>query len=166
MRVRVENVLDAPAQWVWEMAQKPSTLQHVSWPLLVFKLIGAKRLPDRWQADTLQVRLQIFGIIPAGTQTIAPSMSHHGPEDGNGACWLRDNGSGDIARVWDHWIRITHVDSRTTHYVDDVQVKAGILTPFVGLFAHLFYRYRQWRWRRLAARLGQTMSWPDEARSL
>ncbi len=152
MRVRVKTVLDAPAQWVWDMAQKPATLQHVSWPLLTFKPVETEEFPDRWKMGTVQVRLRLFGFLPAGKQVIEPSMSAHGPEGADDGCWLRDNGSGDIARIWDHWIRIRPRDSRSTHYVDDVRVKAGVLTPLVGLFAHVFYRYLQWRWRRLVAR--------------
>ena len=152
MRVRVKTVLDAPAQWVWEMAQKPSTLQWVSWPVLTFTPIDVEEFPDLWQIETVQVRLRLFGVVPAGKQFIVPSMSAHGPDESGGACWLRDNGSGDIVRMWDHWIRLRSLGPSSTHYVDDVRVKAGVLTPLVGLFAHVFYRYRQWRWRRMITR--------------
>jgi len=33
-----------------------------------------------------------------------------------------------------------------------VTIKAGVLTPFVWLFARLFYAHRQRRWATLAAK--------------
>jgi hypothetical protein len=36
-----------------------------------------------------------------------------------------------------------------THYRDVVYVEAGWLTPAIWLYASLFYRHRQRRWRRL-----------------
>jgi hypothetical protein len=36
-------------------------------------------------------------------------------------------------------------------YRDRVEVRAGVLTPFIWVFAQIFYRHRQRRWRRLAA---------------
>lgn len=38
----------------------------------------------------------------------------------------------------------------TCHYTDEVEIRAGRLTPLVWLFGHLFFRYRQMRWRTLA----------------
>jgi len=40
-----------------------------------------------------------------------------------------------------------------SHYTDEIDIGAGALTPFVWAYAHLLYRYRQWRWRRLARTL-------------
>jgi hypothetical protein len=39
----------------------------------------------------------------------------------------------------------------TTHYTDQVEIQAGLLTPLVWALASIFYRYRQFRWRRLVA---------------
>ncbi len=37
-----------------------------------------------------------------------------------------------------------------SRYSDVIDIDAGILTPLVWGFAHLFYHYRQMRWRKLA----------------
>jgi hypothetical protein len=34
---------------------------------------------------------------------------------------------------------------------DRVDIRAGLLTPFIWLFAQGFYRWRQYRWGRLLA---------------
>jgi hypothetical protein len=54
---------------------------------------------------------------------------------------------------------VTHVQTpRLLEFVaaplsrDTVEVRAGVLTPFIWLFAQLFYRHRQRRWRALVAR--------------
>jgi hypothetical protein len=39
-------------------------------------------------------------------------------------------------------------------YTDTLEVRAGLLTPLVALFAVLIYHYRRARWRGLAKILG------------
>jgi hypothetical protein len=65
---------------------------------------------------------------------------------------IRDNGHGSLAAKWDHLITISQGTDGNVVYTDDVEVSAGWLTPFVWLYAHVFYRYRQYRWRRLVRR--------------
>jgi hypothetical protein len=62
---------------------------------------------------------------------------------------VRDNGHGDLPRKWDHRITLVPQPGGGTLYTDRVEVGAGVLTPFVWLFAGMFYRHRQRRWRRL-----------------
>jgi hypothetical protein len=40
-------------------------------------------------------------------------------------------------------------DAGRCRYSDEIEVRAGALPPLVWLYAQLFYRYRQRRWRRL-----------------
>ncbi len=60
---------------------------------------------------------------------------------------------GGPVHTWNHRIKITPLDEQHCRYLDEVKLKAGLLTPFVWLFAQVFYRYRQARWRRLARTL-------------
>ena len=46
------------------------------------------------------------------------------------------------------------IDQHRCLYRDRIEIEAGFLTPFVGLYARWFYRTRQRRWRALARRLG------------
>jgi len=32
-------------------------------------------------------------------------------------------------------------------YTDEIEIQAGWLTPVIWLFAHIFYRHRQRRWK-------------------
>ena len=68
-----------------------------------------------------------------------------------GEVWsIRDNGHGAMIKTWDHMIEVAP-DGDGTRFTDRVTVDAGWLTPFVALFARVFYRHRQRRWRRLIA---------------
>jgi hypothetical protein len=94
------------------------------------------------------VFLWLFGILPMGRQWIRlelPPPDTEAPDH----VQVRDNGTGDLIQVWDHWITI-RPDGDGTLYEDRVIVQAGLLTPAVWLFALGFYAWRQWRWRRLA----------------
>ncbi|MCE3006461.1 MAG: hypothetical protein LW853_06485 [Rickettsiales bacterium] len=92
--------------------------------------------------------MRFLGLIPLGRQWIVTSTPQ--PEDHpRGVFRIRDKGVGDIAKVWDHLIVIEARPDGRTAYRDEVEVRAGVLTLGVWLFAQGFYRHRQARWRRL-----------------
>ena len=62
----------------------------------------------------------------------------------------RDAGHSALIPVWDHLITIEPVAAGVL-YRDQVEVRARVLTPFIWLFAQVFYRHRQRRWRKLVA---------------
>jgi hypothetical protein len=64
------------------------------------------------------------------------------------------NESGGFIRAWSHSMKVEPIDDARCRYSDRIELDAGPLTPLVWLFASLFYRYRQSRWRRLAMQLG------------
>lgn len=102
--------------------------------------------PVRWAEGTYWVTLQVLGFIPFGHQAIRISFP---PIPGGFA--IRDNGYSAVIPVWDHTITLTPTQTGC-HYEDRIEVAAGWLTPFVWLFAQVFYRHRQNRWRRLVRR--------------
>jgi hypothetical protein len=59
---------------------------------------------------------------------------------------------GRLTRVWNHRLQIVPIDSRAVVYTDAIEIQAGGMTVFIWLFAHVFYRHRQRRWKRLLAR--------------
>ena len=76
-------------------------------------------------------------------------------EDSGGWPTLRDNGEGVLMRRWDHRITLQPLSDGRTLYTDDIEVIARhlpwLMTPLSALFAQVFYRHRQRRWRQLAA---------------
>lgn len=149
MRVKVQTRLHAEPDRVWQAVQKPALLQHVSFPLIVFIPLGASGDPHAPFPDgRSRVFMLAFAVLPFGRQWI--DVSRHW--DGGPVRRLRDNGAGDLVRRWDHWITIAPHPEGGTEYVDEVEIEAGVLTPLVWAFAHLFYRWRQHRWRGLVRR--------------
>ncbi|MGY1694744.1 hypothetical protein ACI8AD_12810 [Geodermatophilus sp. SYSU D00766] len=124
-------------------------LLYVSWPLVEFLPVDPPVLPPTWQAGDHLVRMRLFGLVPLGRQTISISFPPTTPD----RVLLRDNGSGDLLRRWDHLITIAPGSSPTrARYTDRIDVDAGLLTSLAWAWAHVLYRWRQHRWRYLAAR--------------
>ncbi len=119
-------------------------LQYVASPLVIFVAVSPPALPERWEEQQYVVRVLLFGLIPFGRQTIDISV----PSRSDAHVELRDNGYGSLISKWDHLITIRSADGGCI-YSDRVEVRAGVLTPWVWAFAWLFYRHRQRRWQRL-----------------
>jgi hypothetical protein len=133
------------AERAWEEVQTPALLEHIARPLIRFRFPDG--VPPRWDAGHHQATMALFGVIPLGRQRIGIEF----PAPPAGCYQVRDNGQGRIAHTWDHLITIEPLGATQCRYTDRVEVRAGILTPAVALFAALFYRHRQWRWRQLVA---------------
>ncbi len=147
MRVVLTTRLAAPPDRVWDEVQTPRLLENVAAPLVQFRAVNPPHFPATWSDETYEVRMMLFGWLPFGRQLIRISRSASGT-----ARLLRDDGSGQLATVWDHTIRVEPSRGGETEYTDLVEVRAGILTPFVWAFAQVFYRHRQRRWRALVRR--------------
>ena len=111
---------------------------------MAFRPIDPKEFPTEWSDGDYLVGMRLFGLFPFGRQHIVISRSPSTTD----TYAIRDNGHGDMIRKWDHHITIRS-DPTGTHYTDDIQIEAGLLTPFVWLWAEVFYRWRQYRWRQL-----------------
>ncbi len=147
MRVVLTTRLAALPERVWEEVQKSRLLEHVAAPVVRFRAVKPERLPTTWADEAYEVQMFLFGWLPVGSQIIRISRSVSGTTR-----LLRDDGSGQLAAVWDHSIRVEPSSSGGTEYTDIVEMRAGILTPIVWAFAQIFYRHRQRRWRALVAR--------------
>lgn len=148
MKVKIATRLLAPPERVWAEVQKSKLLLHIAAPLIVFKPAENRPFPDEFPEGRLRVWMLLFGIVPFGRQWIYVSR----PALGDGVKRIRDNGSGDLIQTWDHWISIAAHAEGGTAYVDEVEIKAGLLTPLIWAFAWCFYRWRQLRWRALVRR--------------
>ena len=143
MKLEHSSILDASIGHVWDLVQQPKTLEFIASPLVRFVPLQPNVWPDRWQPGRHQTGMLLFGLLPMGTHWIDISVpSPH---------TVRDNGHGQLVRVWDHWITLQALPDGRTKYTDLVEVQAGILTPFIWAFAFVFYRHRQRRWHQLLA---------------
>lgn len=144
MNLEISTLLGASLERVWGELQTPRLLQYVAWPLVRFRPIAPTTFPATWTDAEYLVEMRLFGVLPAGRQKIRISRRVEGA-----VRILRDDGSGQLAKMWDHVIRVEPVSDTTTRYFDTLEVRAGALTPLVWMFAQVFYRHRQRRWRAL-----------------
>lgn len=144
MHVKASTYLPVRPEAVWELLQTPALLNHVAAPLLYFRSMEQGGFPEHWSDGAHRVNMFALGFIPLGPQILGIEI---GPNT-SGVFRMRDNGSGLLVRKWDHLITL-EADGVGTRYTDKVRVEAGLLTPFVWIFAIVFYRWRQSRWRSL-----------------
>jgi hypothetical protein len=147
MKVTIQTTLACAASRAWEEVQKPRLLNHVAAPLVKFAPLTASGFPETWEDGDFFVFMFVFGFLPLGLERIGISTS----VDPEGIFDFRDDGGGTLVRSWDHHIIIRPGGDEDCLYCDAVDIRAGALTPLVWMFAQLFYRWRQHRWRRLVA---------------
>jgi hypothetical protein len=148
MRFSAVSELDAPAERVWSEVRTTRLFAHVTAPLVAFAPVDPPRLPDAWTAGRFLVAMKLFGAVPLGTQWIVPELVE---PDGGQRWTLVDHGVGGLAKRWEHRITVEALPDGRARYTDAVDVGAGVLTPFVWLFARLLFAHRQRRLRALAA---------------
>ena len=138
MTVRVQTQLPIPAEKAFELAQKLATFRHVTFPIL-----RVSDLPDRVEeGNEVSARIYFFGLLPAWWHNLR--LVHVRPYE------IYSNEQGGPVKTWNHRLHFEATSEASCRYTDEVEITAGLLTPFVWLFAQLIYRYRQMRWRALA----------------
>lgn len=147
MIINVETDFQSNYETIVEYVNLSKTLDYIAYPLLVFEPMNKNIFPKVWKNGKYLTSMKLFGFIPFGNQFIViEKIKERVPNE----FILRDNGYGDVIKTWDHWIfiRKTKKDN-LVKYIDRIEVKAGVLTIFIAIFASLFYRWRQYRWKRL-----------------
>jgi hypothetical protein len=146
MLVDVATVLPCAPSEVIKHVKMPRLLLHVAHPLVKFIPRYPAQLPEHWAEGTYWLSLYVFGFIPFGKQAVV--IGYPNPSTGFS---IRDNGHSRLIKKWDHVITV-EPSTNGTLYRDHINVEAGLLTPFIWLFAQIFYRHRHRRWHQLVAR--------------
>jgi len=149
MKAKITTLLDARPERVWQELQRPELLEYVAAPLVAFDPVEPESFPERWEEDEYRVVMKLFGVIPLGEQSIRTSKVRVEDTDGEQCYQLCDDGTGQLVSVWNHLISVRETPDGKTVYTDEIDVNASILTPCIWLFAVIFYRHRQRRWRKL-----------------
>lgn len=145
MKAIIRSIMDVSLERAIEEVQKPELLMYVNRGFVDFTPKDPKKLPEVWEEGEYKMDMKIWGFIPIGEQRIVIEI----PEQEEGEFRIRDNGSGELMEVWDHFIIMRRKDDNSIHYTDEIELKAGLATPFVWLFTKAFYRHRQRRWKKL-----------------
>lgn len=144
MQVKISTLLHCAPERAWQEVQTSRLLRYIAYPLVHLEPITPRTFPETWSEGRYLVRMRLFGFLPFGTQWIVIRRAVT-----PGIYELLDDGHGDFIARWHHLITLRPTPEGFTHYTDVVDIEAGVLTVGVWLYASLFYRYRQMRWRRL-----------------
>ena len=146
MKLKFQTKLSASPEKVFSEVKKPSLLLRIAEPMATILPVDGK-FPDNWeQGVTYVCRIRIFKWIPIGKRHLKIETI----DDNNMEIQSRE--FDPLVRKWDHLIRV-EASGNETLYSDELDIEAGILTPFVCLYAWIFYRHRQRRWRAIAVEL-------------
>lgn len=147
MLATISTYFNCSEDELWDKIKEPWSLQFVAAPILSFRPKNNETLSGDWVIDRpYQFKLHLFSIIPLGTHTIKLVKIDKESKV------IQSQESGLLAPVWNHDIHFSEVEPGKVIYSDRIKIKAGLLTPFIWLFAHVFYRHRQRRWRVLLAK--------------
>ena len=141
MRAVITSVFDTSAEKAWENAKLRKTMFYICDGLLSFK---THNLPEKFvNGSEAQCKIWFFRILPGWKhnwwiKNIDPIRMKIDSEE-----------YGGLVKRWNHIIKIESLNDKQCSYTDDVEIKAGLVTPVVWLWANAFYRYRQRRWKKL-----------------
>jgi hypothetical protein len=140
--VRVSIRLQAPASRVWELLLLKDTFLYITRGMMSYTDTG--EWPTRLfsEGTTLTTRVRLFGCGPSFPHKVEVVRVDDSRRE------VETKESGGLVRVWNHQMRVGTVSDAECRYTDCIELQAGLATPLVWLFAAVFYRYRQRRWRR------------------
>ncbi len=150
MRLELETVLACSAPRAWEEEQKTALLFEVARPLLTYRPRSERFLPAYWEeGETLYLETFFLNLVPLGAVQIQVERVDSQRRE------IHTREKMDWVRRWDHVVRITARTDEGCLYRDEIEIDAGALTLPLWCSAQIFYRFRQWRWRRLAIRFAE-----------
>ena len=140
MIVRKTSLFPSCREAVFEKLQRLDTLQFIAAPYASF--VPVSESTDRvWQVgSTSSYRFKLLGVIPFGTHTICIERFDIDV--------IQSREHNEHVPVWDHRITLRDVDGQT-EYTDEVNIKAGWKTPFIWIWAKMFYSHRERKWIKL-----------------
>ena len=154
MRVRLDLLLDCPADAAWEAVHSPAVFRAVSGPFTTADSLEPGGFPERWSGGDHRVRLRLLGMLPMGSQLIRlrdetlPDGTRVVHDEGGPL-----TGAMRVVSTWHHRMAISAEPSAAdarTRFRDTLEVGAGILTPVAWLGFWFFWRLRARQLRRLA----------------
>ena len=148
MKAKINTRLPISAECVWKALLKINTFLFITKGMLGF--YGSEHWPEFFQEGLeLETRLLFFHILPGWKHSLrVVSINNDNLE-------LKSEESGGLVRKWNHEISVKKLSDNCCNYTDEIDIDAGFFTLLVWIYAQIFYRYRQERWRRLARSCAQ-----------
>ncbi|MFO7558912.1 MAG: hypothetical protein R6X10_08785 [Desulfobacterales bacterium] len=134
----ITTVLQETPERISEELKKIDLLKHIAAPILFFEGEGV----GSWkEGSSYTFKLKLFKYIHLGRHEIyVKNLSR---------TRLETVENGTMATVWNHEIRLEELTNGHCRYTDEIEIQAGALTLFIWTFAHLFYRHRQRKWKKI-----------------
>ncbi len=141
MKIKITTVIQTDEDNMWAEIKKVSSLVHIASPILIFKPPEGDSLPKTWETGIEYCfNLLLLQVIPLGKHYITLTEANKNR--------IISHEHSRIISLWVHTITFAQNSTGDIDYTDQVEIDAGILTLPVWLFSHIFYRYRQYRWRK------------------
>lgn len=146
MIAKISTRLETTADKAWSAVKKTETFLYVTRGLL--GMAHTQELPREWQeGQTVRMRLRPLHLPLGWTHELRILRVDEQKRE------IYTNEKGGFIKVWNHLIKIVPDGESRCRYTDQIEVDAGLLTLPVWLYVHIFFRYRQARWRVLAKSL-------------
>ncbi len=129
---------------LWKKILQPKSLQFVAFPILSFKPLVNSDFDGEWVVGKhYDLKMYFLTFVPLGFHRINIVKIDKKSNI------IESQESGSLVSVWNHTIHFGQLDQDKLIYADEIEVKAGWLTMAIWLFAQIFYRHRQRRWKIL-----------------
>jgi hypothetical protein len=150
MKIKISTQFNCSSEKVLQKIQKPKLLIFVMKPWLVVAPFEPKVFPDIWEEKKYVCSIKLFGYLPLVRQAVVITKEEVNQKDG--IYKFKDNGYSikpNFIKKWEHIIYIKRINDKLSQYTDEIDIKAGILTPLVWFFSILIYLHRQRNWKKL-----------------
>jgi hypothetical protein len=142
MVVKVHTQLPTSADHAWRVLSRHDTFPYAARGALCYTDAG--RYPEELhEGQEIQTRILFFHLIPAWRHHLRLVRVDEKRRE------ILSQERGGFIGAWNHRIRIEPENTVRCRYTDEIEIRAGIVTPLVWAFTHLSLRYRQLRFRRL-----------------
>lgn len=136
------SIFETNKSEMFKKLQEFKTLQYIAYPFATFE--ATDRNNDLvWEAGKeFAFHFKLFGLIPFGIHRIC--VVRFDEDEG-----IYTKEGNKHVPIWNHEILLETLDEDHVRYTDRVEICAGWKTPFVFLWAYLFYSHRQRKWKKL-----------------
>jgi hypothetical protein len=147
MIAKISTIMNTTPELLWKEITKPSSLQYVAAPILFFYPTSDTAFNSSWEINKeYNLKLYFLKCIPLGFHTITIKKIDISTNE------IMSNESGLLVKVWNHTIKFKSINSDQIEYIDIIEINAGLLTIFIWMFSHFFYRHRQRKWKLLLSK--------------
>ena len=144
IKIIISSTLNNSAEKIWNKLLNIETLIEICKPMATFKSnLNEKEM--KWEIDKEYIfKLFIYGFIPFGNHKIILKKLDKENKI------ILSNEYNKIVKIWNHLIFMENVGENEVKYTDEVEIYAGIFTLFTAIWAKLFYKHRQKKWKRIS----------------